>query len=665
MQTPRYLTKSRFKIGLECPTKLFYTKKDQYPDSKLDDKFLAALAKGGFQVGELAKCYFPGGTNIDELDYQIALQKTHDLLSNENAIIYEAAFLFQNLFIRTDIVVKKGNVIEVYEVKAKSADSINESLTIKSGLPNSGWKDYVYDIAFQRHVVSGAMPGYKIKTFLLVADKSKVANVDGLNQKFLLYTDETGQTKVKVSGDISLTALGIPILCAIPTDEIIDKIYAEDVFDVFFQKSFKELISLYADHYQKDILLQGQLKAYCRKCEFKTTESEENLGFLSGFKECWKRVHGFSDKDFAKPSVLDIWNYRGKDQFILEKRFFQSQIIPEDLLPKTVKKTPDKFVGLSNSDRQILQITKSKDNDHTIYIDLGGLAGVYKTFNYPLHFIDFETTAVAIPFHKGRRPYEQVAFQYSHHIVYEDGIIEHKGQWINADQGKFPNFEFVRQLKNELEQDSGTIFRYAAHENSILNAIYSQLDFSDEPDKAVLMEWIKTITKSTEKSTEKWEGLRNMVDLCEMVKRYYFAPQTNGSNSIKHVLPAILNFSDFLKEKYSKPIYGENIKSLNFTSQIWVNVDENQKVINPYELLNPIFEGVDMDFLDDLLTHEEGEIRDGGAAMIAYAQMQFTEMSITERMLIQKALLKYCELDTLAMVMIWEDWKHKLTYLHN
>ncbi len=47
----------------------------------------------------------------------------------------------------------------------------------------------------------------------------------------------------------------------------------------------------------------------------------------------------------------------------------------------------------------------------------------------------------------------------------------------------------------------------------------------------------------------------------------------------------------------------------------------------------------------------------GGAALTAYARMQFEEMSDYERSEIQKALLKYCELDTMAMVMIWEGLK--------
>mgnify|MGYP002654785666 CR=1 FL=1 len=57
------------------------------------------------------------------------------------------------------------------------------------------------------------------------------------------------------------------------------------------------------------------------------------------------------------------------------------------------------------------------------------------SWRFPYHFIDFETSAVAIPFHQGMRPYEQVAFQYSHHVMHEDGRVEHKGQFLLAERG--------------------------------------------------------------------------------------------------------------------------------------------------------------------------------------------------------------------------------------
>ena len=156
MSMPRYLTKSRYKLGLECPTKLFYTgKSETYPDTKLDDSFLAALAEGGYQVGELAKYYYPGGTDITTLDYEQALAETAALLEQENAIIYEAAIRYENLFIRVDVLVKRGNTLEIIEVKAKSYDPTGPSpfLTKRAATLSSGWKSYLYDVAFQKYVV--------------------------------------------------------------------------------------------------------------------------------------------------------------------------------------------------------------------------------------------------------------------------------------------------------------------------------------------------------------------------------------------------------------------------------------------------------------------------------------------------------------------------------
>ena len=64
MTRPRYLTKSRYKLALECPRKLFYAHKEEYANNRNENPFLLALADAGFQVGELAKQYFPGGIEI-------------------------------------------------------------------------------------------------------------------------------------------------------------------------------------------------------------------------------------------------------------------------------------------------------------------------------------------------------------------------------------------------------------------------------------------------------------------------------------------------------------------------------------------------------------------------------------------------------------------------
>lgn len=264
---------------------------------------------------------------------------------------------------------------------------------------------------------------------------------------------------------------------------------------------------------------------------------------------------------------------------------------------------------------------------------------------------------VAIPFNAGRRPYEQVAFQFSHHIIHEDGRIEHAGQYINGRRGFFPNFEFVRELKAQLETDSGTILRYAHHENTVLCQIFEQLKTSSEPDRQALMDWIGTVTRSTSSMEEKWEGPRCMIDMWELLKKYYYHPATNGSNSIKRVLPAVLRESKLLQEKYQSPIYGSSggIRSLNFANWIWLKEDASGAIVDPYRQLPKIFHGLDTEKLEFTLVGHD-ELADGGAAMMAYAKMQFTEMSEVERAALKETLLKYCELDTLAMVMIYEHW---------
>ena len=147
MAKRRYLTKSRFKLATECPTKLFYTGKSEYANQNLDDSFLLALADGGFQVGDLAKCYFPGGHDIKTLDYDEALAETNRLLQLDQVTIYEAAIATDTLFIRADILVKNGNRLSLYEVKAKSFDpDAEDPFANKNGTIKSGWKSYLYEV---------------------------------------------------------------------------------------------------------------------------------------------------------------------------------------------------------------------------------------------------------------------------------------------------------------------------------------------------------------------------------------------------------------------------------------------------------------------------------------------------------------------------------------
>jgi hypothetical protein len=105
------LTKSRFKLALECPAKLSYCTDKSYANQKQDDPFLKALAGGGYQVGELAKIYFEGGnTEIEKIkDYKTSVEATNRELQKQECVIYEAAFSYEGLFVRADIIKKINN----------------------------------------------------------------------------------------------------------------------------------------------------------------------------------------------------------------------------------------------------------------------------------------------------------------------------------------------------------------------------------------------------------------------------------------------------------------------------------------------------------------------------------------------------------------------------
>ena len=62
----RVLSKSRFKLGFECPNKLYFTNDTTFANIKSDDSFLKSLADGGFQVEELARLHYPDGKLIED-----------------------------------------------------------------------------------------------------------------------------------------------------------------------------------------------------------------------------------------------------------------------------------------------------------------------------------------------------------------------------------------------------------------------------------------------------------------------------------------------------------------------------------------------------------------------------------------------------------------------
>lgn len=662
-----YLTKSRFKLALTCVTQLYYTgKKNEYSDKNLDDDFLEALAKGGFQVGELAKYYFCDDPvkekiTIDTLDYDKAVSQTEAMLQRPGkVVIAEAAFRYNNLFVRADLVVRDGNTLHVYEVKSKSIDDGEEFLNKKGTAVLSGWVDYLYDIAFQRYVIKNALKekNITIKTYLMLVNKAEVTSIDGLHQFFKVFADGK-KKKVMVKEGLSRKDLGTQILTPVSTDHICDKIenefpvptdYADNI-------SFEDFIRKSAEIYQDDQRVFAPLGSKCKNCPF-YIEDGDPPSLKSGFNECWQNATG--PKSLDRPLVTELWNgLAGARSFATElvriKKHFLHLVDEADIASKNTKERT--APGLAPHERRMEQINRVKQNTTKSYFDAEGLKSEMESWKFPLHMIDFETSAVALSFFRGMRPYEGIAFQFSHHTIDKNWKITHATQYLSFESGKFPNFEFVNKLKEALTKDKGSIFRYHNHENTYLNFISRQLQVHSAapPNKNELIDFIENITH--DKTARR--GDRDMVDLYDLVLKYYYPPVAKGSNSLKQILPAIFFESEYLRDKYGKSgVYGKGlqVKSLNFDDHVWITPE---KKFNPYKTLPRVFAEYDPETLD-LLVKDFDDVADGGAAMTAYNYLQFSEIPVDQRESIRDSLLRYCELDTMAMVMLLEGWKEML-----
>ena len=247
------------------------------------------------------------------------------------------------------------------------------------------------------------------------------------------------------------------------------------------------------------------------------------------------------------------------------------------------------------------------------------------SLKYPLHFIDFETYKGAIPHHKGMRPYELVAFQWSCHTVNSPESEPVHSEWLNLDN-VYPNFLFAEALMNQIGP-TGTPLMWTSFENTILRDILEQIDIYEYSNDN-LKEWLINITTDKDR-----EG--RFVDMNKITLDCYFHPDMKGKTSIKSVLPAIWKNNTYL---HSIPWFKKY-------------APDTEGNLNPYDTLKPI-QG----------SQESNEvIKLGTDAMRAYHELMFGYFSnnIQRREEIKYLLLQYCELDTMAMVIIWKYWIDK------
>ncbi len=580
------LTKTDFTAARVCPTKLYY-RKNGYPSAAEGNDFLETLKDLGYAIGAMARLYFPEGILIATPNNQTALEVTAQYLQREQVTLFEAAFESNGKFARTDILVKNGNHLTLIEVKAASLDTSNGSpFRNKNGTISVGGRAYLDDVAFQMLLLREIFPHHTIACELMMVDKNRPVSIDNLPAWFHLQTGLDG-VKVEFNGDAAQVRAASMLIRQNVDDEVADLIPEIAPLLGSWAASLNPLTKIVSP--------LGFKK--CKECEYRLPEPAET----DGFRECW------GTRADLEPHVLDLYygsQVRGMDELIANGAASLADIPPDAL--RDAKGNFGK-----RATRQLTQINQALANQEWIDPALGEKLA---TFAYPLHFIDFETTTPALPFHSGMCPYQPIAFQWSCHTLRGTGAVPEHTEWINA-QAVNPNVAFVLSLMQHLERD-GTMFMWAQHENSILSQI--RANESELPPDA--LDWLEWITN------------KRLVDMNQLALQHYFHPRMKGSTSIKYVLDAVWQTNLALRERFSAYIK-----------------EENGILLSPYKALPPLS-----------LAGDDITVQKGTEAIIAYQSMLYQSKDEQEKDQRKQQLLAYCKLDTLAMVMIYWHWQETL-----
>ena len=213
----------------------------------------------------------------------------------------------------------------------------------------------------------------------------------------------------------------------------------------------------------------------------------------------------YSNSDLPEYSVHAIARIHKKKLIALvDSDIFDIHDVPEDF-------------KLSDNQRRQVDTAQSGKK----YIDKDGISEFLQTMQYPLAFLDYETYPSAIPKYNRYRPYQQIPFQFSLHIIEspDSEFVHHN--FIYTDQ-ECPDQYFSEALKKYLPSQGSVVVWSQKFEKGINKQLSEHLpefkDFMQNVNDRVVDLMIPFFGKTT----------------------MYDHPEFKGSASIKYVLPALV-----------------------------------------------------------------------------------------------------------------------------
>ena len=631
MSHPIYLTKSDLKTARSCTTKLYY-KKLGYPTVDRVDAYTRILADGNFIISKIAHLLYPEGIyisanlNSDE-SIASAAQETIAYLQQENVTLFEPVFYASHKLARADILVKQGDRIEIIEIRSKGFDSNAHENLVKyrnlslfrnkrTGHVGGEWRYIIEDVAYQVGILQEMLAEHlpectaEIAPYLLVPDRAKTTAIDHLASYFQIQRLSTPRNSFSKMNGIKVDFIGD--IQELEKDQFLTKVSIETEVAELIEPTIASA-QKYLDYLlERSSEIFAPISKSCKSCEYRASERDPR----DGFKECW------GDLADVENHVLELYQMGrigGHETPLVNEMIQQKQVSMFDV-------PLEELTDETYSYRQLIQIEYTQKNKEWISEHL---PQIVQQIEYPIHFIDFETSRMAIPYRAGMRPYEQVAFQWSCHTIIEPDADPIQTEWLDL-ENTFPNFQFAESLM-ECLGDRGSILTWATHENSVLRDIYYQMQAYDYQNPQ-LQTWLANTAKLGSK------GKSHLVDMNALTLNHYFHPLMKGRTSLKCVLPAVWKTNPYLhKIPYFQEYYQE--------------VDG--EILSPYDVLPQLQIGDRIQVVNE-----------GAGAMLAYQDLMYGENrdrgmdNQAVRSQWKELLYQYCRLDTMAMVIIWKHWQN-------
>jgi len=210
---------------------------------------------------------------------------------------------------------------------------------------------------------------------------------------------------------------------------------------------------------------------------------------------CWKEC--------PENSVFDLSNFRSNKKWTLYREGIKSML-----------DVPDEYLGW----RQKLQVRGLREE--LLHVDKPAIQEFLDGLHYPLCFMDFETVfMIPVPLWDGTGPYKHAPFQFSLHIIDEQGAEPRHIEFL-SDGVSDPRIEFIDKLLTSLPPDACIL---------VWNKTFERLR---------LQELAVAFPEKSDAIRQIIQNIRDLMVPFQDMSIYH--SKFNGSYSIKNVLPALV-----------------------------------------------------------------------------------------------------------------------------